>query len=83
MCRGIGAVFMQQGHPNVFYSKALGFSTYEKEFLAIVMAVTKLVLLSSWLSLCYSHRPVEHQVFHGTTAHNLAPTTMVIKTPKF
>lgn len=44
--RGISAVLMQQGRPITFYSKALGpkslgFSTYEKELLAIVSAVTK------------------------------------------
>lgn len=44
--RGIGAVLSQNGHPIAFYSKALGvknskLSTYEKEFLAILMAVDK------------------------------------------
>ena len=43
---GIGAVLLQQGHPVAFYSKALGIknqqlSIYEKEFLAIMMAVEK------------------------------------------
>jgi hypothetical protein len=42
--RGIGAVLSQNGHPIAFYSKALGvknskLSTYEKELLAILMAV--------------------------------------------
>lgn len=41
---GIGAMLMQQGHPLAFVSKALGpktrgLSTYEKEYLAILMAV--------------------------------------------
>lgn len=41
---GIGAVLMQAGHPLAFVSKALGpktrgLSTYEKEYLAILMAV--------------------------------------------
>lgn len=41
---GIGAILMQAGHPLAFVSKALGpktrgFSTYEKEYLAILMAV--------------------------------------------
>jgi hypothetical protein len=40
----IGAVLMQQGHPLAFLSKTLsprlqGLSTYEKEYLAILMAV--------------------------------------------
>lgn len=41
---GVGAVLMQSGHPLAFLSKALGpkfrgLSTYEKEYLAIVLAV--------------------------------------------
>ncbi|XP_027127715.2 uncharacterized protein [Coffea arabica] len=43
---GIGAVLMQEGHPIAFLSKALspknlGLSVYEKELLALVLAVTK------------------------------------------
>jgi len=43
---GIGVVLMQEGHPIAFVSKALGprqlaLSTYERELLAIVYAVTK------------------------------------------
>lgn len=43
---GIGAVLMQQGQPIAFLSKALGekhkdMSIYEKEFLALIMAVEK------------------------------------------
>lgn len=44
-CRnGVGAVLLQQGHPLAFISKALGpktqgLSTYEKEYLAILIAV--------------------------------------------
>lgn len=43
---GIGAVLMQEGHPIAFLSKALspqnlGLSIYEKELLALVMAITK------------------------------------------
>ncbi|KAL2232627.1 UNVERIFIED_CONTAM: Transposon Ty3-G Gag-Pol polyprotein [Sesamum indicum] len=43
---GIGAVLMQQGHPIAYLSKALaprnlGLSIYEKEFLALLMAITK------------------------------------------
>lgn len=41
---GIGAVLIQDGHPLAFLSKALGprsrgLSTYEKEYMAILMAV--------------------------------------------
>lgn len=41
---GVGAVLMQQGHSLAFLSKSLspclqGLSTYEKEYLAILMAV--------------------------------------------
>lgn len=44
--RGVGAVLMQQGHPLAYLSKALGptaqtMSTYEKECLAILLAVDK------------------------------------------
>lgn len=43
---GIGAVLMQDNHPVAYLSKALGpkaqaLSTYEKECLALIMAVTK------------------------------------------
>lgn len=43
---GIGAVLMQQGQPITYLSKALGekhkaLSIYEKEFLALIMAVEK------------------------------------------
>lgn len=43
---GVGAVLSQEGHPVAYYSKALGVasqktSIYEKEFLAIVMAVDR------------------------------------------
>lgn len=41
---GVGAVLLQDGHPLAFVSKALGprscgMSTYEKEYLAILIAV--------------------------------------------
>ena len=41
---GVGAVLMQDGHPLAFISKALGpksqgLSTYEKEYLAILLAI--------------------------------------------
>ena len=41
---GVGVVLMQKGHPLVFLSKALGpksrgLSTYEKEYLAVILAV--------------------------------------------
>jgi hypothetical protein len=43
---GVGAVLVQDGHPIAFFSKALGvrnqkLSTYEKEFLAVMMAVDR------------------------------------------
>ena len=42
--KGIGAVLMQNGHPLAYVSKALGpktqtLSVYEKEYLAILLAV--------------------------------------------
>jgi len=41
---GVGAVLMQEGHPLAFFSKSLGpklkgLSTYEKEFMAILLVV--------------------------------------------
>ena len=44
--KGIGAVLMQSGHPIAYLSKALGpkaqaMSTYEKECLAILLAISK------------------------------------------
>ena len=43
---GVGAVLTQDGHPVTYLSKALGvrnqkLSTYEKEFLAVMMAIDK------------------------------------------
>jgi hypothetical protein len=43
---GVGSVLMQQGHPIAYMSKALGvmnrkLSVYEKEFLAVMLAVDK------------------------------------------
>lgn len=43
---GVGAVLTQQGHPIAYMSKALGvlnrkLSIYEKEFLAVIMAIDK------------------------------------------
>ena len=43
---GVGAVLMQKGHPIAYMSKSLGImnhklSVYEKEFLAVMMAVEK------------------------------------------
>jgi hypothetical protein len=42
--RGVGAVLMQDHHPIAYISKSLGprmmgLSTYEKEFIAILLAV--------------------------------------------
>jgi hypothetical protein len=44
--KGVGAVLSQDSHPVAFFSKALSvanqkLSTYEKEFLAVLMAVDK------------------------------------------
>lgn len=59
---GIGAVLMQNGHPLVFLSKALGprsrgLSTYEKEYMAILMA------LEHWRSY------LQHAKFQIVTTH--------------
>jgi hypothetical protein len=60
--KAIGAVLMQQGHPIAYLSKALGpkaqaMSAYEKECLALMMAVTK------WKSY------LQHQEFVIATDH--------------
>ncbi|KAL5717049.1 hypothetical protein ACHQM5_010129 [Ranunculus cassubicifolius] len=63
--RGIGAVLMQAGRPIAYFSKALGpralgFSTYEKELLAIVSAVSR------WRSYLVGHPFIiytDHQSF--------------------
>jgi hypothetical protein len=60
---GIGAVLSQQGHPLAFINKALGIknkglSTYEKEYLAILMAVDQ------WRSY------LQHAEFIIYTDHN-------------
>jgi hypothetical protein len=44
--KGVGPVLMQQGHPIAYLSKSLGIKTqklsnYEKEFLALIMAVDR------------------------------------------
>jgi hypothetical protein len=63
---GIGAVLVHEGHPVAYFSKALGvrnqqLSTYEKEFLAVMMAADKqraylqrglFVILTDHKSLC-------------------------------
>jgi hypothetical protein len=64
---GVGAVLSQNGHPIAFFSKALSIrnqqlSTYEKEFLAVLMDVDKwrpyllkqpFVIRTDHKSLCY------------------------------
>jgi hypothetical protein len=71
---GIGAVLLQQGHPVAYLSRALGvnnqeLSIYEKEFLAIMMAVDKwraylqrgpFIIKTDHKSLCC----LEDQVLH-------------------
>jgi hypothetical protein len=59
---GVGAVLMQCGHPLAFMSKLLsprlqGLSTYEKEYLAMLMVVDQ------WR--CY----LQHAEFHIITYH--------------
>nr|ABF94845.1 retrotransposon protein, putative, unclassified [Oryza sativa Japonica Group] len=64
---GLGAVLSQQGHPIAYYSKTLGpvnqkLSIYEKEFLAIMMAVDK------WR--CYLQRgPFIIKTYHKILCH--------------
>ena len=79
---GVGAVLMQKGHPLAFLSKALGpksrgLSTYEKEYLAMILAVQQwrpylqhheFVILTYHKSLTQLneqrlHIPWQHKVF--------------------
>jgi hypothetical protein len=65
--KGIGAVLMQDDHPLAYLSKALGtkaqaLSTYEKECLAVIMAVTKWkpYLQQKEFSILTDHRSLLH-----------------------
>ena len=83
---GIGAVLLQEGHPVAYYSKALSvnnkkLSIYEKEFLAIMMAVDRwrqylsrgpFVIKTDHKSLCH----LEDQVLH-TDLQKKAMTRLV------
>ncbi|WVZ62540.1 hypothetical protein U9M48_012279 [Paspalum notatum var. saurae] len=79
---GIGAVLLQSGHPLAFLSKPLGprnqgLSTYEKEYLAILMAVdhwrhylqgAEFMIYTDHRSLCHLneqrlHTPWQQRVF--------------------
>lgn len=79
---GVGAVLMQKGHPLAFLSKALGpksrgLSTYEKEYLAVILTVqqwryylqhTEFIILTDHKSLTQLneqrlHTPWQHKVF--------------------
>ena len=79
---GIGAVLSQQGHPIAYISKALGvktrgLSTYEKEYLAILLAVDhwrsylqqgEFIILTDHHSLMHLneqriHTPWQHKAF--------------------
>lgn len=64
---GIGAVLLQEGHPLAFVSKALGpknqgLSTYEKEYLAILLAVTqwRQYLQHAEFTIFTDHRSLSH-----------------------
>ena len=59
---GIGAVLLQHGQPIAFLSKALepaqqSTSIYEKEFLALIMAMEKWRSLPSAARICHQNRP--------------------------
>jgi hypothetical protein len=83
---GIGAVLVQEGHPVAYYSKALSvnnrkLSIYEKEFLAIMMAVDRwrqylsrgpFIIKTDHKSLCN----LEDQVLH-TDLQKKAMTRLV------
>lgn len=65
--RGVGAVLLQEGHPIAFVSKALGprtrgLSTYDKEYLAILVAVDqwRSYLQHSEFVIYSDHRSLMH-----------------------
>jgi hypothetical protein len=64
---GIGVVMSQEGHPIIYFSKGLSaanqkLSTYEKEFLAVMMVVDK------WR--CYLHKnPFLIKIDHQSLCH--------------
>lgn len=79
---GIGAVLMQKGHPLAFLSKSLGpksrgLSTYEKEYMALIVAVqhwraylqhAEFIIVTDHKSLSqlneqHLHTPWQHKVF--------------------
>jgi hypothetical protein len=64
---GVGVVLLQEGHPLAFVSKALGpknqgLSVYEKEYLAIILAVTqwRQYLLHAEFLIFIDHRSLSH-----------------------
>lgn len=64
---GVGAVLLQNGHPLAFISKTLGprnlgLSAYEKEYLAILLAVEQWrhYLLQSEFVIHTDHRSLTH-----------------------
>uniref|UniRef100_A0A8R7K3Q3 Reverse transcriptase domain-containing protein n=1 Tax=Triticum urartu TaxID=4572 RepID=A0A8R7K3Q3_TRIUA len=72
---GIGAVLMQEGHPISYLSKALGpkaqaLSTYEKECLAVILAVDKWrsYLQHAPFTLSTDHRSLKHLQDHKITS---------------
>ncbi|GMI86915.1 hypothetical protein HRI_002360800 [Hibiscus trionum] len=69
--RGIGAVLSQNGRPLAYLSKALGprhvdLSIYEKEYLVILMAVTKWrhYFEGNSFVIKTNHEPLKHLLEH-------------------
>jgi hypothetical protein len=65
--KGVGAILSQQGHPIAFFSKVLSvsnqrLSTYEKEFLTVLMAVDKWrpYLLKQPFTITTDHKSLCH-----------------------
>lgn len=74
--KGMGAVLMQKGRPLAFLSKPfsskqLGLSTYEKEFLAILMAISKWrpYLQNSHFIIKTDHESLKHLLEQRITSH--------------